>query len=362
MSNSIGKSVVLTLFGESHGPYIGVVIDGLSCGIKVDDEFIKSQLSKRRPSLNIETTRVEKDHYEIVSGVLNGYTTGMPLCIIIPNENVRSGDYDANQGLARPSHADYVAHVKYDGFEDYRGGGHFSGRLTAAIVAAGAICLDALKKKNILIGTHILRIGNTFDKDFNDIENEIKLVNEKDFPVISDCHKAMTDEIFKVKMDNDSIGGIIQTAICNLPIGLGEPWFDSIEGVISNALFSIGGIKGIEFGAGFKFADLVGSTANDAFTYKDGKVVTKTNNSGGVNGGITNGMPVVFNCVVKPTPSISKQQDTIDFINEKNATLEIVGRHDPAIIRRICIVVNSLLAVVVCDLLTQAYGKDYLKY
>lgn len=362
MSNSIGKSVVLTLFGESHGPYIGVVIDGLSCGIRVDDEFIKSQLSKRRPSLNIETTRVEKDHYEIVSGVLNGYTTGMPLCIIIPNENVRSGDYDVNQGLARPSHADYVAHVKYDGFEDYRGGGHFSGRLTAAIVAAGAICLDALKKKNILIGTHILRIGSTFDKEFNDIENEIKLVNEKDFPVISDCHKAMTDEIFKVKMDNDSIGGIIQTAICNLPIGLGEPWFDSIEGVISNALFSIGGIKGIEFGAGFKFADLVGSTANDAFTYKDGKVVTKTNNSGGVNGGITNGMPVVFNCVVKPTPSISKQQDTIDFINEQNATLEIVGRHDPAIIRRICIVVNSLLAVVVCDLLTQAYGKDYLKY
>ena len=361
MSNSIGKSVILTLFGESHGPYIGVVVDGLSAGIKVDEEFINSQLAKRRPSLNIETSRVEKDKYEIISGVMNGYTTGMPLCIIIPNENTKSIDYDKTKGLARPSHADYVAHMKYSGFEDYRGGGHFSGRLTAGIVAAGAICLDALKKKNILIGTHILRCGKVNDVNFNNVEEEIKLINNKDFPVISDCNKAMADEIFKVKMDNDSIGGIIQTAIWNLPVGLGEPWFDSFEGIISNALFSIGGIKGVEFGAGFGFADLTGSTANDSFTYKEGKVVTKTNNSGGINGGITNGMPVIFNAAVKPTPSISKPQDTIDFINEKDATLEIVGRHDPAIIRRICIVVTSLVAVVVCDILAQTYGKDYLK-
>lgn len=361
MSNSIGKSVVLTLFGESHGPYIGVVIDGLSAGIKVDEEFINLQLAKRRPTLAIETSRVEKDHYEIISGVMNGYTTGMPLCIIIPNENTKSADYDKNHGIARPSHADYVAHMKYSGFEDYRGGGHFSGRLTAGIVAAGAICLDALKKKNILIGTHILRCGNVWDQNFDNVEEEINSINNKDFPVISDCGKAMADEIFKVKMDNDSIGGIIQTAICNLPVGLGEPWFDSFEGVISNALFSIGGIKGVEFGAGFGFADLTGSTANDSFTYKAGKVVTKTNNSGGINGGITNGMPVIFNAAVKPTPSISKPQETIDFINEKDATLEIVGRHDPAIIRRICIVVTSLVAIVVSDVLTGTYGKDYLK-
>lgn len=360
MSNSIGKSVVLTLFGESHGPYIGVVIDGLSAGLVVDHEFINLQLAKRRPTLAIETSRVEKDNYEIISGVMNGYTTGMPLCIIIPNENVRSNDYEKNHGLARPSHADYVAHMKYHGFEDYRGGGHFSGRLTAGIVAAGAICLDALKKKNILIGTHILRCGKVYDTNFNDVEEEINLINNKDFPVISNCEKEMADEIFKVKMDNDSIGGIIQTAICNLPVGLGEPWFDSFEGIISNALFSIGGIKGVEFGAGFGFADLTGSTANDSFTYKLGKVVTKTNNSGGINGGITNGMPVIFNSVVKPTPSISKPQETIDFINETDATLEIVGRHDPAIIRRLCIVVTSLVAVVVCDILTQTYGKDYL--
>ena len=179
--------------------------------------------------------------------------------------------------------------------------------------------------------------------------------------VFSNCEKEMADEIFKVKMDNDSIGGIIQTAICNLPVGLGEPWFDSFEGIISNALFSIGGIKGVEFGAGFGFADLTGSNANDAFTYKMGKVVTKTNNSGGINGGITNGMPVIFNAAVKPTPSISKPQETIDFINGTNTSLEIVGRHDPAIIRRICIVVTSLIAVVVCDVLSQTYGKDYLQ-
>ena len=361
MSNSIGKSVVLTLFGESHGPYIGVVIDGFAAGLKVDDEFIKAQLAKRRPTLAIETSRVEKDHYEIISGVMNGYTTGMPICIIIPNENTRSSDYEKNYGIARPSHADYVAHMKYNGFEDYRGGGHFSGRLTAGIVAAGAICLDALKKKNILIGTHILRCGKVHDSDFQNPEEEINLINNKDFPVISNCDKEMADEIFKVKMDNDSIGGVIQTAICNLPVGLGEPWFDSFEGIISNALFSIGGIKGVEFGAGFGFADLTGSTANDAFTYKMGKVVTKTNNSGGINGGITNGMPVIFNAAVKPTPSISKPQETVDFINGNNTTLEITGRHDPAIIRRICIVVTSLVAVVVCDVLTSTYGKDYFK-
>ena len=360
MSNSIGKSIVLTLFGESHGPYIGVVLDGLTAGIKINEEFINSQLAKRRPSGNIETARVEKDKYEIISGVFNGYTTGAPLCIIIPNENTKSSDYDKTYGIARPSHADYVAHMKYNGFEDYRGGGHFSGRLTAAIVAAGAICLDVLKKKDITIGTHILRCGNVHDTPFTNVKEEIEIVNNRMFPVISDVEEKMADEIFKAKMDEDSIGGIIQTAINNLPVGLGEPWFDSFEGVISNAMFSIGGIKGVEFGAGFGFADLVGSTANDAFEYKNGKVITTSNNNGGINGGITNGMPVIFNAAVKPTPSISKQQQSINFIKQEDSCLELVGRHDPAIIRRICIVVTSLVAIVVCDQLVQRYGQDYL--
>lgn len=360
MSNSIGKSIVLTLFGESHGPYIGVVLDGLTAGIKINEEFINAQLAKRRPSGNIETARVEKDKYEIISGVFNGYTTGAPLCIIIPNENTKSADYDKTYGIARPSHADYVAHMKYNGFEDYRGGGHFSGRLTAAIVAAGAICLDVLKKKDITIGTHILRCGNVYDVPFTSVKEEIEIVNNRMFPVISDVEEKIADEIFKAKMDEDSIGGIIQTAINNLPVGLGEPWFDSFEGVISNALFSIGGIKGVEFGAGFGFADLLGSTANDAFEYKNGKVITTSNNNGGINGGITNGMPVIFNAAVKPTPSISKQQQSINFIKQEDACLELVGRHDPAIIRRICIVVTSLVAIIVCDQLILRFGQDYL--
>lgn len=360
MSNSIGKSIVLTLFGESHGPYIGVVIDGLTAGIKINEEFINEQLTKRRPSGNIETARVEKDKFEIISGAFNGYTTGAPLCIIIPNENTRSADYAKSYGIARPSHADYVAHMKYKGYEDYRGGGHFSGRLTAAIVAAGAICLDVLKSKDITIGTHILRCGNVYDAPFNNVKEEIDIINNKMFPVISNVEERMADEIFKAKMDDDSIGGIIQTAINNLPVGLGEPWFDSFEGVIANALFSIGGIKGVEFGAGFNFANLVGSTANDSFKYENSKVVTTTNNNGGINGGITNGMPVVFNAAVKPTPSISKAQQSIDFIKQQDSTLELVGRHDPAIIRRICIVVTSLVAIVVCDQLVQRFGQDYL--
>lgn len=361
MKNSIGKSVILTLFGESHGEAIGACLDGIAPGIKIDEDFINSQLSKRRPSGKIETARVEKDNFLIISGVFNGYTTGSPICIIIPNENTRSADYDRTYGLARPSHADFVAHEKYHGFEDYRGGGHFSGRLTASIVAVGAICLKALEAKNILIGTHILKCGEVSDVSFNNAYDEIKLLNNKDFPVIADVEEQIADEIFKAKMDDDSIGGIIQTAITNLPIGLGEPWFDSFEGVIANALFSIGGIKGVEFGAGFNFANLRGSKANDPFVIEKEKVSTLTNHNGGINGGITNGMPVIFNAAVKPTPSIGKVQQTIDFINKTNANIEIDGRHDPAIIRRICIVVTSLVAVVVCDMLAQRFGTDYLK-
>jgi chorismate synthase len=360
MKNILGHNLTVTIFGESHGSHIGAVIDGLTAGIKVDDDFIKVCLGKRRPSSALETARIENDSYQIISGVFNGFTTGSPLCIIIENSNVKSKDYDSIKDLARPSHADYVANVKYNGFNDYRGGGHFSGRITAAIVASGAILLKALEKLNIKIGCHILKCGNVKDVEFEDINNEIDKVNQLSFPVISDVSKKMEEEILNAAKENDSIGGIIQTAITGLPVGLGDPMFSSLEGQLSNALFSIGGIKGVEFGAGFGFADLTGSTANDSFTYKLGKVVTKTNNSGGINGGITNGMPVIFNSVVKPTPSISKPQETIDFINQTDATLEIVGRHDPAIIRRICIVVTSLVAVVVCDILTQTYGKDYL--
>lgn len=361
MKNSIGRSIILTLFGESHGPYIGAVLDGMTPGIPVDETFIQEQLSKRRPKGIIDTTRIEQDHFQIISGVFQGYTTGSPICILISNENLKSSDYEKNKGIARPSHADYTAHVKFLGFEDYRGGGHFSGRLTAPIVAMGAICLKALENLNIAIGTHILKCGNVEDDSFCNIEQEISSIHQKEIPVIKDIEEEIEQEMMKAKRAKDSIGGIIQTAIWNLPAGIGEPWFDSLEGALANALLSIGGIKGIEFGSGFDFANMKGSTANDSFCYQDGKVVTTTNHNGGINGGISNGMPIIFNACVKPTPSIGMPQDTINYLKQENTKLEIIGRHDPAIIKRICIVVTSLVAIVTCDMLAYHFGTNIFK-
>ena len=370
MKNSIGTNVILTLFGESHGPAVGAVIDGLPAGIPVDEAFIASQLARRRPQGPVDTARREKDQFKVLSGVFNGFTTGSPLCIVIPNEDVRSADYEATKDLARPSHADYVAQVKYGGFQDYRGGGHFSGRVTAAIVAAGAVALKALEAKGVHIGTHILECGGVRDADFNDLgtpdglallESQVKALGQKDFPVVEDIQEAVTEKILEAKADSDSIGGIIQTAVTGLEPGLGEPWFDSLEGVLSKALFAVGGIKGVEFGSGFGFAAMRGSEANDSFCSVDGKVLTRTNHNGGVNGGISNGMPVVFNCAVKPTPSISREQRTVDCKTGKDAVLSLKGRHDPAIIRRICIVVTSLVATVLCDVLAGSNGTGYLK-
>ncbi len=370
MKNSIGTNVILTLFGESHGPVVGAVLDGLAAGIPVDEVFIASQLARRRPQGPVDTARREKDQFKVLSGVFNGFTTGSPLCIVIPNEDVRSTDYEAPRDLARPSHADYVAQVKYGGFRDYRGGGHFSGRVTAAIVAAGAIAVKALEAKGILIGTHILECGGVRDTDFNKLgspdglasmESYIKALGQKDFPVVDDIEESVTAKILEAKADSDSIGGIIQTAVTGLEPGLGEPWFDSLEGVLSKALFAIGGIKGVEFGSGFGFASMRGSEANDSFCTVDGKVLTRTNHNGGINGGISNGMPVVFNCAVKPTPSIAREQHTVDCKTGQEAVLNLKGRHDPAIIRRICIVVSSIVAIVLCDVLATSRGTDYLR-
>lgn len=360
MKNTIGTSVQLTVFGESHGPAVGVVLDGLAPGVPVDEGYIAALLSRRRPSGRTDTARVEEDEFRILSGVHAGVTSGSPLTIVIPNRNVRSADYSGLENVARPSHADFSAQAKYHGFQDKNGGGHFSGRVTAGVVAAGAICLKALELKGIAVGTHVLRCGNVSDEPFgNDCAAQIRILEGRHFPVLSDVADAMEKEIEAARACGDSVGGVVQTAVAGMPAGVGEPWFDSLEGAIARAMFAIGGIKGIEFGCGFGFAGMRGSRANDPFRIEDGHVVTTTNNSGGINGGISNGMPIVFNMAVRPTPSISARQQSVDFVRAENVDLEIKGRHDPAIVRRICPVASCMTAVVLCDQLALRFGTDW---
>ncbi len=361
MKNTFGTSVCVTLFGESHGPAVGAVIDGLAPGIAVDTGFIEHQLTLRRPYGNISTARVEDDRFEILSGVFNGKTTGTPLCIVIPNENKNSRDYSETRTLARPGHADYTSYAKYHGFEDYRGGGHFSGRITAAITAAGAVAIAALQEKGIFIGTHIASCGGVKDRSFGDLEKDIRELNGKLFAVLDeDAGEKMKTAIATAAEDGDSVGGILETAVAGMPAGIGEPWFDTVESLLSHGLFSVPGIKGVQFGAGFDLADAKGSIFNDPFRMEGDAVVTGTNNNGGINGGISNGMPIVFRCAVKPTPSIYKKQNTVDFIEKKDAEIVLKGRHDPAIIHRARVVVDSITALVLCDLLAQRFGTDWL--
>ena len=361
MKNTFGKSITVTIFGESHGSEIGAVLDGLAPGIKIDEEYIASKLSLRRPRGAISTKRTEADRFRIVSGVFNGRTTGTPVCILIPNEDTKSRDYLATRQLARPGHADYTAYCKYHGYEDYRGGGHFSGRITAALVAAGAIGMSVLEKKGIMIGTHIARCAGIPDRAFRNLQQDIRALSESTFAVLDEeAAIQMRAAMEKAAGDGDSVGGILETAVTGLPAGLGEPWFDSMEGLLSHALFSIPAVKGVEFGDGFALSEMNGSTANDSFAMQDGKIVTTTNHNGGINGGITNGMPVIFRCAVKPTPSIYKEQNTVDFMEGTDQKLVIRGRHDPAIVHRARIVADCITALVLCDLLAQRYGTDYL--
>ena len=358
--NIFGNNITLTLFGESHGEAIGAVLDGLCPGMPVDETFINDQLSRRRPASGLDTARREPDNYRIVSGVYNGKTTGTPLCIVIPNTSQHSADYAALAGKARPSHADYTAHEKYHGFEDARGGGHFSGRITAALVAAGGILLPALERLGITLGTHIRSCGTENDRPFSsDVASDIRALSAATFPVLDPtCRDRFAAVIEAAKASLDSVGGITETAVIGMPAGVGEPWFDSVESLLSHALFSLGGIKGIEFGDGFEMAHGNASVYNDALRVQNGKIVTLTNHNGGINGGITNGMPILFRCAVKPTPSIAKEQQSVDFTKKENIDLSIHGRHDPAIIRRICPVINSITALVFCDLLAGRYGTD----
>ena len=271
MKNSFGSQITVTIFGESHGPAVGAVIDGLSPGIRVDTEYIQRRMEERRPSGGISTARRESDTPEILSGVFNGYTTGTPITIVIKNENTKSRDYESLSDIPRPSHADFTAECKYHGFQDHRGGGHFSGRLTAALVAAGAIVRYALEQKGIYIGTHISRLKDVEDRGFGELSSDIRSLDGVEFPTLSpEAGERMRELILSVKEDGDSVGGILESAVIGIPKGVGEPWFDTFEGVLSHALFSVPALKGIEFGAGFGFADMLGSQANDEFVNIEG--------------------------------------------------------------------------------------------
>ena len=362
MKNTFGESVAVTLFGESHGNAIGAILDGLAPGIKVDEEFIAKQMDLRRSVSSLSTARKEADEVQILSGVRDGLTTGTPIALMIRNGDTHSKDYESLKNVARPGHADYTAYCKYHGYNDTRGGGHFSGRITAGLVAAGAIAISALADLGIRIGTHIAKCGGVCDRDFENGEADIAALSDMSFAVL-DTEKAemMKREIEKAKADGDSVGGVLETAVIGLPAGVGEPWFDTLESVLAHGIFAIPAVKGLEFGKGFALADMRGSEANDPFSCDGERITTATNNNGGILGGISNGMPILFRTAIKPTPSIYRAQNTVDFVKKENTELLIRGRHDPAIVHRARVVVDSVTALVLCDMLALRFGTDFLK-
>ncbi len=361
MRNTFGSHVTVTLFGESHGAAVGAVIDGLAPGIPVDEEFIRHQLTLRRPVGKLSTPRQESDPFVLESGVYHGKTTGSPILIRIPNSDTKSGDYAPFAATPRPGHADYTATVKYNGYADPRGGGHFSGRITAAIVAAAAIVIPALKQKGIHIATHITRVADVADRPFSDLAADMEKLNGAAFAVLDDtAAEAMKAAILAAAEDGDSVGGVLETVVTGLPVGVGEPWFDTLEGTLAHALFSIPAVKGVEFGDGFALAEMRGSEANDCFVKDGDTVAPATNHNGGINGGISNGMPLVIRCAVKPTPTIHKAQRTLDLETGELTDLIAGGRHDPCIVHRARVVADSMVALTLCDMLSVKYATDWL--
>ena len=360
MKSAIGQCIQLSVFGESHGEAIGVVIQGFPSGIPIDEKRIEKQMDLRKARGKISTQRKESDIPVFLSGVFEGVTTGTPLCIMIRNENTRSRDYTKMKDIPRPSHADYTAQVKYQGYQDYRGGGHFSGRLTAALTAAGALFLTLLESKGIFVGTHVQQIGNVKDDPFSDQEEILKQqICSLSCPLAClNRQKAeeMEQVILQASAQQDSVGGILESAVVGLPAGVGEPMFDSIESRLSHLLFSIGAVKGVEFGDGFALAEMLGSQARDEFIMDRGEIRTSTNHNGGINGGISNGMPLRIRTVIKPTPSIYQMQHSVNMKTKEETELQIQGRHDPAIIHRARVVVDSMIAFGLADLLSERYG------
>ncbi len=355
--SSWGNKIKLDVFGASHAEEIGVVIDGLPKGFELDFDKILKQMERRAPGRShLATPRKEPDFPVILSGIQNNTTTGETLKMVIKNQNQHSKDYSSLKVCPRPGHADYTAFLKYNGELDMSGGGPFSGRLMAPVVFAGEICRQILNKEyGIDIVSHISEIAGIKDESFLDIDVTSELYNKlkaDSFPVINDNAKtAMTSAIEDAMSDKDSVGGVIECAVLNMKKGVGGPIFDGVESVISSAMFSIPACKGVEFGLGFESARIRGSQNNDEFMYQNGEVVTKTNNCGGILGGITNGMPLVFKAAFKPTPSIAKMQNTVNLITKENTTIEIVGRHDPCIVTRVAPIVEAMAAIAIINLI-----------
>lgn len=348
------------IFGESHGPAIGVTLSGVPAGIELDLEEIAFEMGRRAPGRNqLSTARKEADRPEIISGVFEGRTTGTPLCALIANNDQHSRDYAKTKDLARPGHADFTGYMRYEGYNDYRGGGHFSGRLTAPLVFAGAVAKQILLNEGVRVGAHIKSIAGIEDNgsflDLQDMLDARKLVEiaRKPFPVMDDQRGVqMQEAILQAKNNLNSVGGVIECAVLGLPAGLGAPDYgENVEGIVAQQMFAIPAVKGIGFGAGFDLAKMEGSQANDPLYMKGFDVRTKTNYNGGVNGGITNGMPVVFQVAIRPTPSIAREQDTINLNTMEDAKISIEGRHDPCIVHRAVPVVEAAAALAVCELL-----------
>lgn len=361
MSSSWGEHLKLTIFGESHGGGIGVVLDGLPAGEAIDFDEVLVQMARRAPRKDpTSTQRREADMPEVLSGLYNGRTEGTPLCAVIRNTDQHSTDYSGFSRVPRPGHADLTGMARYRGFEDYRGGGHFSGRLTAPMVFAGAVCRQILARKGIEIGAHILSISDKTDATFDPADitpSLLRSLSANYFPVLEPSAEAgMREAIFAAASQKDSVGGVVECAAVGLRAGLGSPIFDGVENRLSSVLFGIPAVKGIEFGAGFAAAGLRGSENNDSFVVQGGNVKTATNRHGGVLGGITSGMPLVFRLAFKPTPSIAQPQQSVNLETMQPATLEIKGRHDPCIVPRALPVVEALTAVCLLDLILEAEG------
>ena len=355
MGNSLGKLLTVTSFGESHGKLVGVVIDGCPAGLPLCETDIQPELDRRKPGAGAaSTSRAEEDRAEILSGVFNGRTTGAPVCLVVWNKDAKSADYEKTKSLLRPGHADYTSYVKYGSFGDYRGGGRFSGRITAGWVMAGAVARRLLSTIGVEVAAHTVSIGGV-----NALPLELAKAQQSagDNPLHcadSGAIPRMQAAIEAAAKEGDSLGGIIEGIASGLPAGLGEPVFENLDGELAKALFAIPAVKGVEFGAGFTATRMKGSQNNDPFMIKDGKIITSSNNAGGVLGGISNGMPLVARVAIKPTPSISKSQQTIDIENMTAAELSTEGRHDVCIVPRAVVVVEAMMAIVLCDFALRA--------